>query len=270
MKRGQTAILREEWVAVCNDDLVKALLLERIIWNGRASYGGWVSRSSAKLSASIMMGSSDRTIRRKISTMIRDGILEGNGNRIRPVYDTIRKLAASKEFIVNERNWNPDEEWDEMCKIVDERDAKEHDKAEQTELSLATVESIAGYCRQHKQLDSAPDFARAVSWHLWDVCAIEPYGSGKQWIAACSDLWEAAGGNDNVLKNALVTGNTVRMQRGLTLSGPRSFVKFALDAKSRYRLQERGYDVNGTESGDRGQRLYGQRIDDGKIKLGKA
>jgi hypothetical protein len=268
MKNGRMAILREEWVAICRGDLIAALLLERILWENHSVKFAGVPRSSKSL-ASALFSCTSRTLRRKLSLLIRVGLIEEKEGNLHPAYDEIRKRAKEAGFMVDDSRWDPEKEWKEMVDDVDARrkEAEPEEEPEQPKLGMPESSERHAWYRQYRQLDSAPGFALTVSWMMWEIVAIEPYGSKKSWISACSQLWEATGRNESVLEEALRDGNTVRMQHGLTLSGPRSFVKFGINAKSKQALQRR---PNASGGGAREGQLHGQRVEDGKIKLGRS
>lgn len=310
-KRPRRALLKQELVELCEGDHIKALILERLLYKSRMveeyaemrelsgngkeisqeideASRGWITASAASLTKELLLGSSQKTTRRKLVELVRSEYIIEN-----TAYDGWRGASSYKvnieflqmqlhalgyvldgyglpstEIIMNNQapDYDPDKEWGSIPSasanmVVQSR--------------LPGIEEMNAWVSGQKLLASAPSHIAITSWLLWKHGGFSPYGNKKAWYSACSGLWEAAGCNEHTLNEAIETGQSVRISRGLTMSGPRSFITFALDAKARRTLQGRAVDASGESRKDASAgRLNGQTVsttDTGKqvIEIGR-
>lgn len=309
-KRPRRAILKQELVELCDGDHLKALILERLLYKSRmaeeyaemqTSAGkfsdetdeasrGWITSSAASLAKELMLNTSQKTVRRRLTELVQSGFLletaPGNGWRGAASYKVCIEFVQVKLFalgyvldgyglpaqetLMKDTTQlpaeSPDEAWDRIPSASEKY---------VTQPKIPGIEEMPVWAASQKLLRGAPNHILITSYLLWKHGGFTPHGSKKNWYSACSGLWEAAGCNENTLNKAIENGQSAREKRGLTLSGPRSFITFALDAKSRHALQGRGVDASGEGKKDVEQgKLNGQRVtttDSGKqiIELGR-
>lgn len=277
-KKPRRALLKQELVELCASDHVKALVLERLLYKTRmaeeyaamqeeAGKGnddteeagrGWITISAAALVRELMLGTSQKTVRRRLAELVQEGyLLENaayNGWRGASSYKVNIELVQLNLFALGyvldgyglpipettrtttmddkqeKPTYDPDKEWDKIPSAS---------HAHVAQGRLPGMESMGAWAAGHKLLAGAPQHILITSWLLWKHGGFTPYGTKRSWFSACSGLWEAAGGNEHTLNAAIENGQSVRLSRGLTMSGPRSFVTFALDARARHELQGR-------------------------------
>lgn len=307
-KRPRRAILKQELVELCDGDHVKALILERLLYKTRMaeeyaemqeSAGkrstdideasrGWITSSAASLTKELMLGTSQKTVRRRLTDLVQSGFLIETSK-----LDKWRGAASYKvciefvqaelfqlgyvldgyglpETLMNKPTQlpaeDPGEAWDAVPSASDSYIAQP---------KLPGIEELPQWAASQRLLKNAPNHILLTSYLLWKHGGFVPFGNKKNWYSACSGLWEAAGCNEHVLNQAIENGQSARSQRGLTMSGPRSFITFALDAKSRHALQGRGVVASGEGKKDAAQgKLNGQTVStngDGKqtIEIGR-
>lgn len=84
-----------------------------------------------------------------------------------------------------------------------------------------------------------PGEQQEASYLLFTLAGFEPSGSKKEWASAVQELVEAAGHNMGVLRQAIEEGQRARVRSHLTFRGPRSFISYARDLRSRANLDRR-------------------------------
>lgn len=293
-KRPRRAILKQELVELCDGDHLKALILERLLYKTRMAeeYAemqeaagktsndideasrGWITASAASLTKEIMLGTSQKTVRRRLTEMVKDGFLLENNKlekwRGAASYKVCIEFVQARLFNIGyvldgyglptpETNMkddlparDPDKEWDAIP-------SASHNHVSQPK--LPGIEEMPVWAASQRLLKGAPQHILITSYLLWKHGGFTPHGSKKNWYSACSGLWEAAGCNEHILNAAIEAGQSARALRGLTMSGPRSFITFALDAKSRHALQGRGVAASGEGKKDASQgKLNGQNV----------
>lgn len=301
--------MKQELVELCDHDHVMALVLERLLYKSRMAeeYAemqeavgrhsaetdeasrGWITTSAAALVKELMLGVSQRTVRRRLSALVERGYLlehaatsgwQGAASykvhihfvqmelfRLGYVLDGYGLPQPEDTMTTPDLPArDPDQEWDAIPSASDDFVAQP---------KLPGIEEMGAWAGTQRLLKGAPVHIILTSWLLWKHGGFTPHGSKKNWFSACAGLWEAAGCNEHTLNAAIESGQAAREKRGLTLSGPRSFVTFALDAKSRRALQGRAIDASGESKKDAALgKLNGQTIsttDDGKqvIEIGR-
>lgn len=91
---------------------------------------------------------------------------------------------------------------------------------------------VSKWSAQYKILSQAPDWAKTVSYYLNVHTGFEPVGKPKVWLSECQQLWSAAKQNEDLLIAGLLAGEKARRERGLTMSGPRSYINFCRNEAS--------------------------------------
>ena len=293
-RRPRRALLKQELVELCDGDHLKALILERLLYKTRMAEDyaemqeaagktsndldeasrGWITASAASLTKEIMLGSSQKTVRRRLIDLVDAGYLIENPSaekwRGSSSYKVCIEFVQARLFKIGyvldgyglptpETNMkddlpsrDPDKEWDSIPSASDKFIAQP---------KLPGIEEMPVWAASQRLLKNAPQHILLTSYLLWKHGGFTPHGSKKNWYSACSGLWEASGCNEHTLNTAIENGQSARALRGLTMSGPRSFITFALDAKSRHTLQERGVAASGEGKKDASQgRLNGQNV----------
>lgn len=311
-KKPRRAILKQELVELCEGDHIKALILERLLYKSRMaeeyadmqqSVGkrgndideasrGWITYSAASLTKEIMLGTSQKTVRRRLTDLVQAEFLlenaSGNGWRGASSYKVNIEFVQiqlfnlgyvldgyglpTPEVLMKDKlsEYNQETEWDLIPSASDSFIAQP---------KLPGIEEMPVWAVSQRLLHGAPHHILLTSYLLWKHGGFTPHGSKKNWFSACSGLWEAAGCNEHILNKAIENGQSARMQRGLTMSGPRSFITFALDAKSMDMVQGRGIAASGegkkdSPEGTQQGKLNGQRVtttEEGKrvIEIGR-
>lgn len=80
--------------------------------------------------------------------------------------------------------------------------------------------------KSYKQLKESEGPALVVSYILFDVLGMFPYGKTKGWLESINDLWEASGMRYDIVRRACERAKESRAE-GITISSPRSIISFA-------------------------------------------
>lgn len=279
-KKARIVYIKEHFLLLCKKDLVKALLLDRLVFyyqqNTEAhdlleeeqgqgvkhtldkSAKGWVKKSAAFLADSLLVGESDRTIQRKLDELFNLGYIQrkrdpGEAYWYQPNMSQIKKNLGNLGY---DLEGNPVRGGEEGTDIPpDEHYSEERQKAEfaripSAELKEATpeqkqeIKENQHWAGQFPALDNAPIEIRDISKVISEKTGFEPkrQGKDKDWVASVMAVWGATGRNKEILLEALEEGNKRRMdtQRPLTFSGPRSYIAYAKDIAARRALRASG------------------------------
>ncbi len=104
------------------------------------------------------------------------------------------------------------------------------------------------WARTNRKVFQLPADVQEVSYELYDWSGFEPVGSPSSWCASVQQLIAASGGDVGVAKEAIKAGQKQRESGGLTFKGPRSFIAYATDIRSRAVLARKGITVEDERS----------------------
>lgn len=282
--KARTAYIKEHYLKVVEGDLVAALLLDRLVYYSQQNdamfdlikeeielgnipkfkYGhlkGWVKKSANYLADSLLIGETERTVQRKLewlaqrNLILRQRAKSGTAYQYRPNFRNLESMLAVFGFKLDGNSIEEE---------TPKTPATNHEQAQ-----ADAWESIPGasdgkppakglkaqewhsWAAKQPTLDHAPDEVRRVSYLISTHTGFEPDADKKNWIAAVTMLWQAAGKNEEVLVEALKVGQVARMNpdNGLTFSGPRSYMSYARDQASRKRVAQQPIQVESKTNG---------------------
>lgn len=189
----------------------------------RRFYGEMLQRSYRQLSEELNL--SRRAARRAIDVLEEIGVIKRHFRKELPTGDKVgvaMYLELCPEVLAvlsGKQLTKSDEDWEEL--IV----------SAPRPITPEVPPEFHSWCAKYRLLDGISGPEQWVSWVLYQESGIEPNGKKKDWLSACSALWEASGEDLDVLKAGVRKAEEARLSVGLTLVGPRSFHKFVLRAK---------------------------------------
>jgi hypothetical protein len=241
IKKARVVYIKEHFLLLCKKDLVKALLLDRLVFyfqqntdahavlEEEQSQGvkhqldpsakGWVKKSAAFLADSLLVGESDRTIQRKLDELFNLGYISrkrdpGEAYWYKPnmlqITQNLKKLGYDLEG-------NPVRDSLEITvtPFPDEHYSEERQKAEFHRIPAADIKEATSekkqelkdnqhWAAQYPALDNAPAEVRDLSKLISEKTGFEPKreGKDKDWIASVMAVWGATGRNKEVLLEA--------------------------------------------------------------------
>lgn len=133
-----------------------------------------------------------------------------------------KSSSSPKPEVVIDPNYDPDKIWDATPGASEGRPVVQGALTDTNE-----------WARQYKLLDKARDSVRRVSFLVFQQTGFEPSGTVQAWAKQCNILWAAAKESEDLLIAGLEEGEVARRTSGLTFSGPRSYVSFVENAKSK-------------------------------------
>lgn len=275
-------MLWEHYYLLCNKDTIKALLLDRLIYYSQQKEAlldllaeeqaegelpqfakpvkldnlrGWVRKSAEWLAESLMVGCDGRTVQRRLDDLETDRFLfkraeKGKTAQYRPNLRYIEHKLADLGFHLSGDKISAldltavpmDQDtktfWDEIPGV----DQKQVEAKGGAKLDAEAPWRV--WANGNRFLIHAPEDICRISYIIFETTGFAPVD--KTWIAAVTQLWEAAGRNEAALRVALKKGQESRLSAGLTFSGPRAFVSYAKDAAA---LTNVRISVNGTSKG---------------------
>lgn len=94
------------------------------------------------------------------------------------------------------------------------------------------------WAAKNPMVSQLPEEHRHVSWLIWYHVGIGPPSSKRAWMSAVTALLEAAGGDLEVVEAAIRGAKLARDRDGIILKGPRSFIAWAVNLRSREVVRE--------------------------------
>lgn len=225
---------------------------------------GWVRKSAAYLAESLLIGETDRTVQRKLTWLAdRDFIMRrrhgtGGAYEFRPNFRKVEEGLLKYNFDLEGNKLEEGEsESFKQTPPTPSPPNQEHEKSQQQDwesipgatppdapMPVLSPKEWHSWAAHHRTLDHAPEDIRKASWIVNKFTGFEP-DNKKDWLASMMALWQAAGQNEEVLKQALETGQKSRMnvENHFTFAGPRSYISFARDARAKANLKQNGGSV---------------------------
>lgn len=118
--------------------------------------------------------------------------------------------------------------------IIQPRPRTSEEKRKEDEIVQGvTLRMVLEWADNISQLIRAPNHIQVVSYLVWQHAGLRPHGSPKSWAAHCSDLWEAAGQDPELIVSAAMAGAKARLDDGITISSPRSLSSYARSIRAK-------------------------------------
>lgn len=281
--KEKIAVIHERFYILCQQDLAKTLLLDRLIWLSMQrtlfvdllqeeqaagelpqfkepvkldKLRGWVRKSANEWASSLMCGVDERTVQRKLDEMVQENLIFKRGEKgkvaeyrpnLRIIETTLESLGFKLEGgrIEEKEVIEPPPDTISQDEWWNATPGIDQAQAKANNRPLDPNDEWRQWAGRQKQLTHAPEYIQKASYLVYQKTGFEPVD--KSWTGQVLALWEASGQKEEVLITALERGQTARTSQGLVFSGPRGFLNYARDALARQKVVTT---VNGKQKGE--------------------